>query len=100
MKLKGRRQSTNVEDRTNDPDIIPDGAKVLAGPFGNVKAPIDRDNTFRWDSKTMDSRDQKIKKELSEKDEYGRTPIPTPKPTQVTPGNWSEKKANFRGKKK
>lgn len=92
MKLKGRRQSNNVEDRTNNPDIIPDGAEVWGGPFKGKGSGSEK---FRWDAEKMDSPIQKVKKELLKKEETGRgVPTPTSRPEQAA---WTVKKAKFRG---
>ncbi len=93
MKLKGRRQSTNVEDRTREPTIIPDGAEVWGGPFqGKGRG----SGKFRWDSETMDSPEQKIAKELLKKEESAKgVPTPSPRPKQA---KWTVKSADFRGK--
>ncbi len=93
MKWKNRRQSTNVEDRTagNDEstDLVPRGKPVWIG-----------NRQFRYDAESMDRPVDRVKRELADKEITGEIPVPTPRPDQVTPGDWVEKKANFRGKKK
>lgn len=95
MKWKGGRQSTNVEDRTDEaPPKIPEGAPMIDGTVwgGNKKK---GSNT---EFNPNDPAEVKVVKELGKKNITKSTPIPTPRPTDngthdnlVTPGKWKTK---------
>lgn len=84
MKLKGRRQSTNVEDRRNEKTEIPDGAQLTDGSiYYNPKT----SSAGTRDPKIID-----VARELGRHNREKTTPVPTPRPNisniQVTPGKW------------
>lgn len=73
MKLKGLRQSKNVEDRRGEVTIIPDGTKLVDGSIYHSPKPTTLEKAIR----------------------KNKIPIPTPRPkieqTQVTPGKFKTK---------
>lgn len=85
MKWKGRRQSKNVEDKTDDPlPDIPDGTIM----FGTGEI-------YHKEEDPYQKSDLKVAKELGRLNRENKNPIPTPNPkitrTQVTPGKWVTK---------
>lgn len=73
MRLKGRRQSTNVEDRRGEKVVIPEGTKLVDGTIYHNPNPTTLEKKMRKNS----------------------IPIPTPRPRiqniQVTPGKYKSK---------
>lgn len=89
MKWKGRRQSTNVEDRTNESPVeIPEGAKMFDGSIMGVNKKRGPNTEFN----PSDPAEMKVVRELGKRNIEGTTPTPTPRPTThdnlVTPGKW------------
>lgn len=98
MKWKGRRQSKNIEDRTDEiPPQIPDGTKLANGdiyvrPKGKT-IKVSPDIEFNPDDET----EMGVIRDLARRNARGTTPTPTPRPSskatkiQVTPGKWKTK---------
>lgn len=102
MKWKGRRQSKNVEDRSNNPDIIKPGELSVPNYNkipGNEHLPADSYGRVKYDPVTMDNETTKAARQMKNIASRRGIPTPTPKPNQATPGDWVEKKADFRGRK-
>lgn len=84
MKWKDLRQSTNVEDKTNENYEIPEG-EILYPTGETYHKPV-----------SYSPDDIAVAKELGRLNKEKKTPIPTPRPlniikTQVTPGKWVTK---------
>lgn len=83
MKTKGKRQSTNVEIQepavtySYVPELGVDGSRRKAMSDGN----------YRSHSKEEIA----VAKELGKHNRNKTTPVPTPRPNQVTPGEWKTK---------
>lgn len=97
MKWKGRRQSKNLEDKTDEIVVIPEGEKMFGGyrwdkRMDNLPAKMKREELER--KKTNSKDEHKVKTELHRHDRDGTTPTPSPKPKriQVTPGEWKTNK--------
>lgn len=75
MKTKGRRQSTNVEDKRDEITVVPRGERLFTGGV--------------YDPDTMDDVPTRMKREEQER----RDPKTTSKTQriQVTPGKWKTK---------
>lgn len=87
MKTKGRRQSTNIEDRSRE---------VFTPEEGEVMYPTGEIYHKPKDSNIHDKKEIEVAKELGKHNRNKTTPIPTPRPlnivkTQVTPGKWTTK---------
>jgi len=94
MKWKGRRQSKNVIDKTEDiPPQIPDGTRMVNGEIyrkpKDATIKVSPDIAFNPDDET----EMGVIRVLAKKNANKTTPIPTPRPTriQVTPGKWKTK---------
>lgn len=86
MKWKGRRQSDNIEDDTNDPlPEIPDGEVM----FGTGE--IYHNSKYTEDQKKQTNAERDVRR----RGDNVPTPSPSPKrsitKTQVTPGKWTTK---------
>lgn len=107
MKWKGRRQSNNIEDKTNDPlPDIPEGT-VMFGT-GEIYHKDSDPYQTRPKEQKYSRDDVKVAKELGRLNKEGKTPVPTPRPKNdvptptpnpksrthdnlVTPGKWTTK---------
>lgn len=99
MKWKGRRQSTNVIDNRDEISALIQNDKTR---YTGGVIPKDAPKMTKKDKEEI-HKNAKVRRTLNELDEAGKTPIPTPKPSQkrervkspinaqVTPGKWTTK---------
>src|SRR5687768_6564379 len=94
MKLKGRRQSTNVEWDINFGEPRKHNVRFLDKEAGDraimdaKKKEINTRGITNYKDLNKNQKENITKTYLNKIHNAGRTPTPTPKPTQVTPGKW------------
>lgn len=98
MKWKGRRQSTNIEDKTLDYTPPKEGEMVIGGMFGNGPGMNTPYSSKDPDAKKWNEQN-KVEKDVARRGD--NVPTPTPRPSGpkdngshdnlVTPGKWNTK---------